>query len=580
MSPAASTAYERIVDALRDTVPQVKDNGRQATANCPAHEDRSPSLSVRAIEGQALVHCHAGCHTEDVLAALNLSMSDLFDEPRGATYRYDDGRIVHRTPDKKFRQTGAKATKQGTQLYRLAKVREAVAAGAPIYLVEGEKDVHALEELDVVATTSPMGAGNWDKVDPTPLAGAHVVVIPDRDPSGWDYVNAVILTLRNTTASIALRLPKTGKDAADHVAAGYGIGELIEAELPEPTLDQPLLIDSWLPVDLAIVLDGTWKPALPTVGSRRDGVGLFYPGKTHTVSSESEAGKTWLALSAAIDELLHDRHVVYIDFEDDEGGVVSRLLALQISPKTILNRFHYIRPADPLGTGLHLDTLANVLTTHHPTLAIIDGITEAMGLHGLNPLDNADVATFGRILPRRIASTGAAVVCLDHVTKSVETRGRYAIGGAHKLNGLDGAAYLLESRAPFGIGITGRSTIRIAKDRPGRLRAHALPGQGGLHWFGDLVLTSTDESFAEVEIEPPHARGDDFQPTILMAKLAKIIEKKAGDRGLSLNEIQSLAGGNAANNRRALVHLRLDGYVTDTTPHKTLRPYSTDEELS
>jgi hypothetical protein len=40
-------------------------------ACCPAHKDRSPSLSVKAAEdGKALVHCHAGCGQEQVIAAL------------------------------------------------------------------------------------------------------------------------------------------------------------------------------------------------------------------------------------------------------------------------------------------------------------------------------------------------------------------------------------------------------------------------------------------------------------------------------------------------------------------------------
>ena len=38
-----------------------------------------------------------------------------------------------------------------------------------------------------------------------------------------------------------------------------------------------------------------------------------------------------------------------------------------------------------------------------------------------------------------------------------EHRGRYAIGGVPQLNGLDGAAYTMEAREPFGIGITGRA---------------------------------------------------------------------------------------------------------------------------
>jgi len=52
------------------------------SARCPAHEDRSPSLSIRELEdGRVLIHCFAGCETGDVLAALGLSFGDLFNEP-------------------------------------------------------------------------------------------------------------------------------------------------------------------------------------------------------------------------------------------------------------------------------------------------------------------------------------------------------------------------------------------------------------------------------------------------------------------------------------------------------------------
>src|SRR5690348_17041949 len=40
-------------------------------ARCPAHHDRSPSLSVRdSNAGKVLVYCHAGCDQGRVLAAL------------------------------------------------------------------------------------------------------------------------------------------------------------------------------------------------------------------------------------------------------------------------------------------------------------------------------------------------------------------------------------------------------------------------------------------------------------------------------------------------------------------------------
>jgi hypothetical protein len=40
-------------------------------ALCPAHKDRKPSLSIGASEnGQVLVHCHAGCSQDLVIARL------------------------------------------------------------------------------------------------------------------------------------------------------------------------------------------------------------------------------------------------------------------------------------------------------------------------------------------------------------------------------------------------------------------------------------------------------------------------------------------------------------------------------
>jgi hypothetical protein len=45
-------------------------------ARCPAHDDKSPSLSVREVpDGRTLLFCFAGCETADVLAALGLDWS-------------------------------------------------------------------------------------------------------------------------------------------------------------------------------------------------------------------------------------------------------------------------------------------------------------------------------------------------------------------------------------------------------------------------------------------------------------------------------------------------------------------------
>jgi hypothetical protein len=328
---------------------------------------------------------------------------------------------------------------------------------------------------------------------------------------------------------------------------------------------------SWQPVDLGPVLDGSWQPPKPTVGRRTDEQGLFYASKCHTVISETEGGKTWLALCVSLDEIRAGNHVLYLDFEDDEGTVVGRLLTLGGDRDEIAQRFHYLRPEEPLGgNGINHDDLRDIVVTYRPTFDVVDGTTEAMTMHGLNPLDNADAATFGRMLPRWLAAGGAAVANLDHVTKSQEGRGRYAIGAVHKLNALDGASYTLENRQQFGVGLTGRSTVKIAKDRPGQLRANGLPGISGLHWYGDLVLESHDKDSAEVSIEPPRPRDEGFKPTRLMVKVSELLEAKGP---LAQRVICDLVTGKTDNIRRALSHLIADGYVSSKTPHVSLKPY-------
>lgn len=47
-------------------------------ACCPAHDDRHPSLSIREIDDRVLLHCWAGCPTEEILQSLGLQYSDLF----------------------------------------------------------------------------------------------------------------------------------------------------------------------------------------------------------------------------------------------------------------------------------------------------------------------------------------------------------------------------------------------------------------------------------------------------------------------------------------------------------------------
>lgn len=48
-------------------------------ACCPAHDDKSPSLSIRETDdGKVLVHCFAGCSVHEIMSAVGMDLSDLF----------------------------------------------------------------------------------------------------------------------------------------------------------------------------------------------------------------------------------------------------------------------------------------------------------------------------------------------------------------------------------------------------------------------------------------------------------------------------------------------------------------------
>ena len=66
------------LDAVRQTAPD------RWMARCPAHDDRTPSLSLYECgDGTILLRCWAGCAAAEVVAAVGLELRDLFPAPVG-----------------------------------------------------------------------------------------------------------------------------------------------------------------------------------------------------------------------------------------------------------------------------------------------------------------------------------------------------------------------------------------------------------------------------------------------------------------------------------------------------------------
>lgn len=71
-----------MIDTLLSRLNKVRPRGNgQFMACCPAHDDRSPSLSIRAEpDGRILVNCLAGCSAESIIERVGMEMKDLMPE--------------------------------------------------------------------------------------------------------------------------------------------------------------------------------------------------------------------------------------------------------------------------------------------------------------------------------------------------------------------------------------------------------------------------------------------------------------------------------------------------------------------
>ncbi|MCF7979731.1 MAG: hypothetical protein K9L82_17320 [Chromatiaceae bacterium] len=76
--PGTSTNFGRADVLLARLQGVIKTRPDCWSARCPAHEDKSPSLSIRQTADKVLFHCFAGCPADDILAAVNLKWTDLY----------------------------------------------------------------------------------------------------------------------------------------------------------------------------------------------------------------------------------------------------------------------------------------------------------------------------------------------------------------------------------------------------------------------------------------------------------------------------------------------------------------------
>src|SRR6516164_2320428 len=172
-----------------------------------------------------------------------------------ATYDYADEsgaplfQVVRLVP-KDFRQRRPNGTggwtwrlgKTRRVLYRLPELRDAVAGGRTVLVVEGEKDADNLRKLGFIATCNPGGVNKWRTEYTESLRDADVVIIGDNDDPGRAHVAQLASSLHGVARRVrALDLAKAWSacppkgDISDWIEDGgtaEALNVLIEA-LPE-----------------------------------------------------------------------------------------------------------------------------------------------------------------------------------------------------------------------------------------------------------------------------------------------------------------------------------------------------------
>ena len=273
-----------------------------------------------------------------------------------------------------------------------------------------------------------------------------------------------------------------------------------------PIVNDPTPVNTWTPIPLV----GDIVEERPTILRLTDGRCLIYPGKTHLLFGASESGKTWLAIVAMSEVLSLGGRVLWIDYEDTKNTIMTRLVAYGVSREQ-WDRIDYVNPEGPLRGpdgvartlgGAELDRL---LSTHYYDLAVVDGLSTAMGVEGLDMNSANDVGLYNNRLTNVIARTGTAVITLTHVVKGGVNGDKIdSLGSGQWRAQVTGASYLVDCPKPFGKcqgaePTYGTITLQIAKDRPATVRG----GRGVLAKVAIAEVTARPDMTIGIKLSDP-----------------------------------------------------------------------------
>ena len=314
LPPTTAKALERMLfDRLG------RREGREIRFRCPAHEDTNPSARWNPAKQTWFCDaCKTGGGWRDLAGRLDIALSDEISSAARTivtTYAYHDaaGKLLYevvRWSPKAFacrRPDGTSGWSWDLHevdrvLYRLPSLLTAVAAGDPVFIVEGEKDADAVAALGLAASTNSGGAGKWRPEYSCVLAGASVILLPDNDKAGRTHAEAIARSLTGHGSAIRIvelpDLPSKGdvSDWIDHGLAHGSSRETLRTQLQDLASRTPL----W---------QATQARAIPRRARRLSDVVpetvtfLWYPyvplRKVTLLEGDPGQGKSWVTAALA-----------------------------------------------------------------------------------------------------------------------------------------------------------------------------------------------------------------------------------------------------------------------------------------
>ncbi|MBB2772335.1 UNVERIFIED_ORG: hypothetical protein GGE11_003260 [Mycolicibacterium obuense] len=293
----------------------------------------------------------------------------------------------------------------------------------------------------------------------------------------------------------------------------------------QPSMREPGTVDERpLYLDVSALLDGTLpEPPEPVLGRRTDGHCLFYAGQVNWVFGDPESGKSWLCMASVVEALKRRKRALIIDLDHNGGPATVRRLVDLGAPHEALrdpSMFRYCEPED----RTELRQVVDDARSWRPAVAIVDSIGELLPLYGSNSNSADEFTTVHSNVLKPLAKAGAAVLAVDHLAKSADSRAAGPGGTAAKRRAIGGVSIRVKVRQPFTPGHGGSATLVVNKDRHGGLRAHCPVGDRE-PVAGTFKLLAFTNGLLEWAIYPPadgERNDDENAPAEDVAALAAL----------------------------------------------------------